>query len=181
MDNPCLSFAEELITAYPEAKVILTSRPVDDWHKSHAATVHKMKTDIPFRIVSWFGWYLRLHWRYTIPGYHKAMRYQYPEDFEADGKQGFEDHNNLIRSLVPKERLLELHLGDGWDPLCKFLGVDRPDVAYPTGNTIAEISKTYEGLFEVWCGDVARRLGWCILVILGVAWSVRSLVRYWEN
>ena len=33
VDNPCICFAEELIAAYPEAKVILTNRDVNDWYK----------------------------------------------------------------------------------------------------------------------------------------------------
>lgn len=32
-DHPCCVFAEELLQAYPEAKLILTTRPVDDWYK----------------------------------------------------------------------------------------------------------------------------------------------------
>lgn len=30
-DHPCCIFAEELIKVYPEAKVILPTRTVDDW------------------------------------------------------------------------------------------------------------------------------------------------------
>ncbi len=32
-DVLAFNFAEELIAAYPEAKVILTTRPVDEWHR----------------------------------------------------------------------------------------------------------------------------------------------------
>ena len=32
-DWPAVAFAPELIAAYPEAKVILTTRDVDSWHK----------------------------------------------------------------------------------------------------------------------------------------------------
>ena len=32
-DIPALCFAEELIAAYPEAKVILTVRDVDSWYQ----------------------------------------------------------------------------------------------------------------------------------------------------
>lgn len=32
-DFPAVSFAPELIQAYPEAKVILTNRDVDDWYE----------------------------------------------------------------------------------------------------------------------------------------------------
>lgn len=31
-DWPAVAFAKELIEAYPEAKVILTTRDVDSWH-----------------------------------------------------------------------------------------------------------------------------------------------------
>ncbi len=36
-----------------------------------------------------------------------------------------------IRQSVPKDQLLEYSVTDGWDPLCKFLGVPVPDVTYP--------------------------------------------------
>lgn len=31
-DWPAIAFAKELIEAYPEAKIILTTRDVDSWH-----------------------------------------------------------------------------------------------------------------------------------------------------
>ena len=36
--------------------------------------------------------------------------------------------------MVPIERKLEFRLGDGWEPLCKFLGVEVPDVPFPRVN-----------------------------------------------
>lgn len=41
----------------------------------------------------------------------------------------------MIRGLVPSERLLEWEVGDGWEPLCKFLGKPVPDVPFPHANT----------------------------------------------
>ena len=38
-DMPCASFWEELMLAYPEAKIILVERDVEDWYKSFDATV----------------------------------------------------------------------------------------------------------------------------------------------
>jgi hypothetical protein len=41
-------------------------------------------------------------------------------------------HNEYCRRVtVPKERLLELRAGEGWERLCKFLGKPVPDEAYP--------------------------------------------------
>ncbi|KAK6837252.1 hypothetical protein RU639_001328 [Aspergillus parasiticus] len=39
-DFPVACFGPELIKAYPEAKVILTYRDVDEWHHSVGRTVH---------------------------------------------------------------------------------------------------------------------------------------------
>jgi hypothetical protein len=33
----------------------------------------------------------------------------------------------MIRGLVPKDRLLEWTVEDGWEPLCAFLGKPVPD------------------------------------------------------
>ncbi|AEO62078.1 hypothetical protein MYCTH_2131264 [Thermothelomyces thermophilus ATCC 42464] len=43
---------------------------------------------------------------------------------------------NMIRGLVPKERLLEWYIEDGWELLCKFLGKPVPDVPFPHANAV---------------------------------------------
>lgn len=40
----------------------------------------------------------------------------------------------MVRSLVPKDNLLEYHITDGWGPLCRFLEKEVPAVAFPDGN-----------------------------------------------
>lgn len=45
------------------------------------------------------------------------------------------EHCNMVRGLVPKERLLEWQIGDGWEPLCEFLDKPVPDVPFPYANT----------------------------------------------
>ena len=39
-----------------------------------------------------------------------------------------------VIDAVPAEKLLVYRLGDGWEPLCNFLGVPVPDVPYPHEN-----------------------------------------------
>lgn len=60
------------------------------------------------------------------------------------------EHCNMIRGLVPKERLLEWTVQDGWEPLCKFLDKPIPDEPFPHVNKasgwddrVAETSKRY--------------------------------------
>lgn len=40
----------------------------------------------------------------------------------------------MIRELVPKEKLLEWHVEDGWEGLCEFLGKKVPDQKFPRAN-----------------------------------------------
>ncbi len=41
----------------------------------------------------------------------------------------------MVRDLVPKERLLEWDVKEGWEPLCKFLGKKVPEgVIFPRAN-----------------------------------------------
>lgn len=56
----------------------------------------------------------------------------------------------MIRGLVPKERLLEWSVEDGWAPLCTFLGKSVPDEPFPHANVAAgwagretELAKRY--------------------------------------
>jgi len=48
-------------------------------------------------------------------------------DFEKNGKRRFTEYYDEIRSLVPKENLLEYKMGEGWKPLCDFLEVPVPE------------------------------------------------------
>lgn len=56
----------------------------------------------------------------------------------------------MIRGLVPKERLLEWSVEDGWAPLCTFLGKSVPEEPFPHANVAAgwagreaELAKRY--------------------------------------
>lgn len=77
------------------------------------------------------------------------------------------EHCNMIRGLVPKERLLEWHIDDGWDPLCKFLGKPVPDMEFPRVNTATGGWKAREEqCTKRWVVGAFRRLffAFCLLV-----------------
>src|SRR4051812_8385868 len=46
--------------------------------------------------------------------------------FEANGKRRFREYYEEVRCLVPRERLLEISVTEGWGPLCRFLGREVP-------------------------------------------------------
>lgn len=42
----------------------------------------------------------------------------------------------MIRGMVPPDRLLEWSADEGWEPLCKFLGKEVPDMPFPHANAV---------------------------------------------
>jgi len=51
MDAPCACFADELIPAYPKAKVILSNRDPDKWLGSMESSYYRVLTSADFK---WF-------------------------------------------------------------------------------------------------------------------------------
>jgi hypothetical protein len=47
----------------------------------------------------------------------------------------FEEHNSDVQSSLPPERLLVFEASQGWEPLCRFLGVPVPEEPYPRVNS----------------------------------------------
>lgn len=130
-DWPSIAFAKELIEAYPEAKVVLTTRDVDSWHASTMRTVYWRATDPELWALSYVNWAARMY----QPMLAKFFDTFFEGDFPNRGKDVFLRHYDEVRSLVPPERLLEFKVADGWEPLCEFLGDPVPkDQKFPNVN-----------------------------------------------
>ncbi|KAL7929689.1 P-loop containing nucleoside triphosphate hydrolase protein [Trichoderma chlorosporum] len=130
-DWPAIAFAKELIEAYPEAKVVLTNRDVDSWHASTMKTVYWRATDQELRWLSNFDWAASMYY----PMLKKFFDTFFEGDFPNRGKDVFRRHYEEVRSLVPKDRLLEYKVTDGWGPLCEFLDEAIPkDSPFPNVN-----------------------------------------------
>ena len=52
----------------------------------------------------------------------------------------FRRHEAEVRAAIPAERLLVYEAGQGWAPLCAFLGVPEPDAPYPSENSREEFA-----------------------------------------
>ena len=46
----------------------------------------------------------------------------------------FNEWNESVINFVPKDRLLVYEVKQGWNPLCRFLNVDVPDIPFPYKN-----------------------------------------------
>jgi hypothetical protein len=123
-------FTPELLAAYPDAKVILTTRASEEaWFESCKATVIHVYTPEP-----------SVHLNKRLAD--KCIRILYGEDFEKDGKRIYAEHNEKVRELA-KGRLLEYQPGGGWGPLCEFLGVEVPEAEYPRIDSWVEYKERF--------------------------------------
>lgn len=129
MDLPAACMVEELLAAYPGAKFILTHRPVDKWLASMNSTI------IP--VMNWRSWRLLRH---LDPHFVKPW-YAYKQimlkgwggnDFGDENlRNTFLKHSALVKRVVPGKKLLVFEVREGWGPLCKFLGKQRPEAGFP--------------------------------------------------
>jgi hypothetical protein len=135
-------FAESLIPAYPDAKVILVERDIEKWFPSMHAVVKSSTSPIRRALGAKIGdlsGYLsprpcnKLHQGWT--------RAPSPNDVIEYLKPAYVRHNQYIRDTVPKEQLLDFKLSDGWEPLCQFLGKEVPDVPFPHVNDSKEYAE----------------------------------------
>lgn len=70
--------------------------------------------------------------RTLLPGFFRGS-------FASNGVWTYQEHVALVRGLgLPRERLLEWSVRDGWQPLCEFLGNEVPDQPFPNGNPTTE-------------------------------------------
>lgn len=123
IDIGASAFAAELIQAYPDAKVILNTRKdLDAWHRSAMKTIVREVEDRLFlRILRLFSADFFWAWEmFVVHGFAGLFRASSPKQgILYNGKWVYREHCNMIRGLVPKERLLEWSVEDGWEPLCE--------------------------------------------------------------
>jgi hypothetical protein len=126
VDWPGCTFWSQLAEAYPDAKILLNVRDPQRWYDSYRNV---------------FGQQFR-HTQPPPPEGVEAMRLIFAATFgspmspNAPGFrdhviQAFERHNERVRQAVPRERLLEFQVEQGWEPLCDFLGVPTPQEPFP--------------------------------------------------
>ncbi|KAF3903454.1 hypothetical protein ABW20_dc0104491 [Dactylellina cionopaga] len=152
-------FALDLAAAYPEAKVIVVQRDFDSWWPSFRSQVLDGVMIQPFTTI--FG-FIENHcigtrsiaaMRKIHFGFYKS---QTKEEIYASARERYTEYFNDVRRTIPPERRLEYKLGDGWEPLCTFLGVPVPDVDFPRVNDRSEHAKTTDARVKQFFGAAAK-------------------------
>jgi hypothetical protein len=138
-DLPMCIYWREMMDAFPDAKVILTTREPEGWWNSWMAAVESQEGTLD-RLV-------------FLPRFKAADRIAEnwdrnwfriePGQYEREGAIArFNEHNEEVRTTVPPEQILEFNVREGWEPLANFLGVSVPKEPFPHENAgVKEIEK----------------------------------------
>jgi Sulfotransferase domain len=174
---PAASFAEELIAAYPEAKVVILNRNVDRWYESMAQTVLKYVTpgspmDKLRDLIDWRETGQRGPMFEVLMG---GMFRPGPDGLtESCVKEYFIGYHENLRRIVPKERLLEYKVQDGYKPLCEFLQVPVPtqkvdgkeiEEAFPRINEGAAFADRIHVMRKLQTERILRKVGYGVSVV----------------
>ena len=125
IDWPSAYYWRELSRHYPEAKVLLTVRSPESWYESFANTI--LEAIGPDSNPETFGFRII---RNRIFGGEPETRDR--------AIAAFEKNTADVRAAIPSDRLLVFNVGDGWEPLCRFLNVPIPDAPFPKSNSTDE-------------------------------------------
>jgi len=130
VDYPGCAYWRELAERYPQARVLLSIRDADQWFESTQATIFSPQSvermgSSPMRPfiekTVWKSFGDRIHDRDAMVA-------------------AFNRHNAEVKNTISKDRLLVYEVKDGWEPLCKFLGVPAPATAFPRVNSREEMA-----------------------------------------
>jgi Sulfotransferase domain len=129
VDAPGCRFWRELAEYYPEAKVLHSVRDPDAWFDSTQKSVfapdsHSLNPLPPFD-------------RFFA---HNLRPFQGGIHDRAFMTDYFRRHSAEVERTIPPHRLLIYEVGQGWDPLCEFLGVPVPESPFPLTNTREEFA-----------------------------------------
>ncbi|XP_078495834.1 uncharacterized protein LOC144751854 [Ciona intestinalis] len=139
-DIPGCAFWDEILKAFPDAKVILTLREnEDEWFESFERQANenlslKWKLKI---LLSVTGLRLYNHGRRIVLS---TLSYKLDDALNKTVlKMRYRRHNAHVLQNAPKDHLLVFNVKSGWGPLCTFLGVPVPDTPFPHKNKNASI------------------------------------------
>jgi hypothetical protein len=140
VDFPAALYYRDLMAIYPDAKIILSLRDPKSWYQSMGETIHPALTRFPNSLIGPYLPYVSGPTRVTRNTWlRKEMLDRFAERDHVI--KMFTDWNEEAKRVVPADRLLVFEAKDGWEPLCKFLGVPVPSEPYPRVNDSAEFKK----------------------------------------
>lgn len=127
VDWPTAGFFRELREAYPDAKFVLTVRSPESWAESFSETIYTLlagRDKAPSHMHAWIDW-----------GTTVIAKTGFPGGLDKVGlAKAFVAHTEAVKATIPAKNLLVYEVKQGWEPLCKFLGLPIPATEFPKTN-----------------------------------------------
>jgi len=155
VDWPLCNYYDELLAAFPDAKVILSVREADPWFDSFPLLV---------RVNDLFN-----RFAFLVPTFRRfraltdgAVWHIFRDRRDrAACIAVFDRHIEEVKARVPPERLLVYRVQEGWAPLCAFLDRPVPDAPFPHVNSGAALKRSSRAL-------IIRKLAGALLVVVAL-------------
>jgi hypothetical protein len=146
-DLPMAFYFEQVMEEFPDCKFILTTRRNSDiWFRSWDTLTKSIVQPTQhgrffFTNVKQYAIYLR--WLFAVVNddvSYLTVPFPLPEQKRESAIAGYEEHNRRVRKMIPKDRLLEYSVKQGWDPICNFLEIaDCPQTPFPKTNSARSV------------------------------------------
>lgn len=137
VDWPTAAFWRELAEAYPDAKVILSSRSAESWCASFSGTILTILSapeTWPEPARPWLEMVTDVVIERSLGG-----KIHHDDLIEA-----FSAHETAVKAAISPERLLVFDVREGWEPLCRFLDRPVPSSPFPRSNSRDEFFELVE-------------------------------------
>ncbi|KAF2665137.1 hypothetical protein BT63DRAFT_429080 [Microthyrium microscopicum] len=178
-DSPSVFFWPELLAAYPDAQVILQTRDIDAWYKSHMANIWPLNRDWYKPTWNPYGWLFQYFLPKTPLNEFTGIQAAHGHglDFPETGKQRYREHNAAVIAACEAQGrpLLEYDVKMGWGPLCDFLGKDVPNEAYPRLNDTDEFQANWAPILADVRREINRKI---LLLVIGALGGLSSVWLY---
>lgn len=168
-------FSKQLITHYPEAKVILVQRPVEKWMASfEKALLDGICYGVRGFILCVLGPFVgEVSGKICKDVFHGFLQASSRSEAISRMPIVHKEHADLVRRMVPSDQLLDYKLGDGWEPLCQFLDLPIPDAPFPHINDTQDLLLVCNMAAKKVITKICIRLGYCAMIGMLVAFVVR--------
>ncbi|NQV56916.1 MAG: sulfotransferase family protein [Rhodospirillales bacterium] len=132
-DWPGAYFSPALAEFYPDAKIILTTRPVDSWWGSYSNTIMKYLLDLPGDLPDHIEEIVKM-----VVFMLGEKTFKSALNDEHAIKLAYQNHVERMSTSYADGRVLCFDVKDGWEPLCNFLETPVPDGDFPRTNNRVE-------------------------------------------
>lgn len=170
-DVPGNNFIPELLELYPDARVVLVTRDPQRWVQSLGHVRKHIKYWwLPYAMAPVPGW----RWFPVLLDEFREASSNLRGGVTGNPALLMQKHNEMVKSLVPPDRLLVMELKEGWAPLARFLDRPVPDAPFPRANDADAVDRMAKEVFS------KLVLTWtAILAAGGVA--VYTGLRFWAR